>query len=862
MRNQVLVSCVLTLCFLSVEGVDANSAEAVFAKVSPSVVLIKDGDGHGSGVVLTADGLILTCYEVVVLPIKRSVMAKVTKDGNRVTMTFKKIEVVSAHPTLDLALIRVKDAGGAKFIPITGTRAALKTGQECFAIGNPMGANGRPQGNTITKGLVSAASRIVDGQKHIQTSAAVNSGCAGGALCDKDGKLIGLLTFRLGDAENIGFALPMAGFNTKAFKRIKDRKGNVKKGIAYEKKGLKWYDTYRKSRGEKRDVALFLAYYNFRRSFMELAGGASACHNMGMLYYVTEDFENAKAFYGAATRIDPTLSSSFKILGAMALDDGDVKKAADYNYKGMVARKSGKPTADCAENYAHIMVSQKNYAAAAYCMRWATTMFVRPERVKARAAVVAKSMPHLTDAQFAYLERKEIKFSTQGLKDFLANRLPQSSGNSGVAIKLPELSKAVLKKILAGAPDPGPGGLTKMYPDELVNAVPAYGGAYIILQFKDLPKVGMFNVAHGKIDKYIEAEKNAVVAAAGGGMLIYQPGKKLFDCWRLDTMTKVGTKALRIRGVVLDVVGAAERADQVLISYAEPAVAEGRRQYAVMNTTDFTLRHIGGAREFQKSSSAAYGVHLRPDDRLRTFALWCPGSSRAGFTFVQLGDGKQKPKIAHTDGENGWLAPSRDGSRVYTGKGRVLSNNGGVQKQYECYGLVAIIGGNDFIEMARIDKMVGGRLDAQDYVLNVRNADSGAVMSTSRGAFTFRRVKPHRWMSGDRCVVASVHTKRVAQINPRSKEIRVWKLEVAAGAAPRDEDATPGKLWQRKLNFLAGTKIVLETGGPGAAFDSKTMTLSWKVPVTQKRGKDVLFLLSVTQPGAEEVYHRITVRVK
>jgi serine protease Do len=156
----------------------------------------------GSGVIVGADGLIITNNHVVggadqilvALSDRREFPAKVLFSDAR----------------LDLALLKV-DTSGAKLPVIRmGDSDRAEVGDVTIAIGNPFGV-----GQTVTTGIVSAIARtgigISDWQFFIQTDAAINPGNSGGALLDGQGRLIGINTAifsRSGGSNGIGFAIP------------------------------------------------------------------------------------------------------------------------------------------------------------------------------------------------------------------------------------------------------------------------------------------------------------------------------------------------------------------------------------------------------------------------------------------------------------------------------------------------------------------------------------------------------------------------------------------------------------------------------------------------------------------------------
>jgi len=155
----------------------------------------------GSGVIVSADGYILTNYHV----IKEADAVQVgLQDGRAATA-----RVVGADPDTDLALLKVDLTGVA---PIElGRSDELKVGDVVLAIGDPYGV-----GQTVTEGIVSAIGRSQLGlstfENFIQTDAAINPGNSGGSLVNTRGQLVGINTALFspsGGSNGIGFAIPM-----------------------------------------------------------------------------------------------------------------------------------------------------------------------------------------------------------------------------------------------------------------------------------------------------------------------------------------------------------------------------------------------------------------------------------------------------------------------------------------------------------------------------------------------------------------------------------------------------------------------------------------------------------------------------
>ena len=197
---------------------DAEDITAVVATARKSVVTITSNGvttngpftvpstGVGTGVILTANGYILTNRHVV----DDSQSLSVTlMSGQELPAT-----IVRISDTTDLALIKV-DATGLPAATI-GDSGSLQVGQTAIAIGSPLGT----YTETVTRGIVSGLDReitVTDQSTRrqstlkglIQTDAAINPGNSGGPLLDAAGQVIGLNTAVATSAEGLGFAIPI-----------------------------------------------------------------------------------------------------------------------------------------------------------------------------------------------------------------------------------------------------------------------------------------------------------------------------------------------------------------------------------------------------------------------------------------------------------------------------------------------------------------------------------------------------------------------------------------------------------------------------------------------------------------------------
>ena len=192
------------------------SGEEIYTKVSPSVVSVQavnlsSGEGGtGSGVIMSADGYIITNNHVVTDENTGVVLDKITvymSDG-----TSFPAEVKGCDEQTDLAVLKIDPAGVTLTPAEFGDSNSLQPGEEVYAIGSP---GGLELANTITGGHISAPNRDITIDDRvmslIQTDAAINPGNSGGALINKYGQVIGITSAKLGISyfEGLGFAIPM-----------------------------------------------------------------------------------------------------------------------------------------------------------------------------------------------------------------------------------------------------------------------------------------------------------------------------------------------------------------------------------------------------------------------------------------------------------------------------------------------------------------------------------------------------------------------------------------------------------------------------------------------------------------------------
>ena len=159
------------------------------------------GQSSGSGVVVSADGYIVTNFHV----IEGAMSVQVVLNSG----VEYEAKVVGYDEKSDIAVLKIEEKG-LTYVTF-GDSSAVMVGDRAVAIGNPLGTELM---GTVTQGIISAVNRTVTVEDKtmtlIQTDAAINSGNSGGALLNAYGELIGINTVKMAatGVEGLGFAIP------------------------------------------------------------------------------------------------------------------------------------------------------------------------------------------------------------------------------------------------------------------------------------------------------------------------------------------------------------------------------------------------------------------------------------------------------------------------------------------------------------------------------------------------------------------------------------------------------------------------------------------------------------------------------
>ena len=206
----------------SVVSVDVTSTEQSDQSAVPNFFGYGGGSRQqqsaGTGIILSANGLVVTNRHVV--PSGTTKVSVTLADGTELD-DVKVIGRTRDTDSLDVAFLKIGDTKGKKLVTANlGDSTKIQVGDKVVAIGNALGQFQ----NSVTSGIISGYGRSVqassgDGssaenlQDLLQTDAAINEGNSGGPLVNTSGEVIGINTAIAGNAQSIGFAIPISNIS-------------------------------------------------------------------------------------------------------------------------------------------------------------------------------------------------------------------------------------------------------------------------------------------------------------------------------------------------------------------------------------------------------------------------------------------------------------------------------------------------------------------------------------------------------------------------------------------------------------------------------------------------------------------------
>jgi hypothetical protein len=889
----------------------ALDAKQIFELVSPATVLIEDIDSQGSGVFLSEKGLILTNYHVVAANIDLKVKAKV-RFGNRVVLTeIDNVKVTKIHPEYDIALLEATPPPNGAFIParLITKDVAVATGSKCYAIGNPGGPGGNTLELTITEGIVSAASRKVEGLDYVQFSAAINPGNSGGPVCDEQGRVFAIATWKMTQTEGIGFGIPTQKLWTPDFIEPKARKRDPDLANRAQEEAGRYFNLAMRATGRERTILLMACADCYRICMLAVPDEATPYSNLAVVYQRLEQIEIAKKYCEAALRIDPSAAMAAHMLGAMSIPGQSnnpvvAKKCMDMWFAALLGKDdSVEGKYRCAEDLAVLMVNQKKFVASAYALQWGRSIL--PAGSPVRRTDIWQDLERLIPAETIQAIRAKAGGFTREEFDALGAGKPFQGAAATAALKSPTtppgagapLTPPTVPPKAPGTPSAQPpavatpGFVTPVFtPAQLEQvqkaaaavhaakqiSVPATGtefplpehpdravfgnsGWQIVFSFPALTKIGVFNIATAKFDGFIDCSDNSALFSAGGRVLsVYLPSTQTMELYDLDTLKQLASKKLTLPGPpILVSMGLLNPSRvTVLCNVGEP------NTLAVMGLTvpdlklaEFVLeKDANGQNPFAASLPSAairgdggkFAGAMDDSGQQLVFTRTGPGPGGLGY-LRDLGNGRVTGNYGRL--RTGAPAFAHGGSLVVTEQGVYIPNTAENLKRESGAGsilLAPIAGYAGYLEQTSSGPFTGFRVRSLPSMnVLVEIPVTLPAAAAYRGSHALHANVPR--------LFASTATDRIALVQPEEKKINLYRLGLKSGVADA-RFAQPGKLFVRKLKVPAGGTPALQSGPNGMKIDEKDQMLQWHVPADFKPGQTVQAIILVTLPGGGQEY--------
>jgi tetratricopeptide (TPR) repeat protein len=854
---------VWALFLISQTGVKAHgqmNAARVFSIVEPSVVLIQSTDMSGSGVLISNDGTVLTNLHVAGTPLPLKITAQVRVGMKMEPRTFDRVELVSVHPDDDLALVRIKTPAGTQFVPIRGAGATrLATGEACFAIGTP-GVASVALNNTITQGIVSAADRIIEGKSYIQFDASINPGNSGGPLCNSAGAMVGIVTFKVANAQGLGFAIPASRIDLRKFVRLDQRPNNLAEARRLQSLGNDCLAAAQSNTGAERERLVGMAIAFHRNAFLEAQNDPDICYNIARVYGDLGRADVAKAFAEAGLKINPNHAWNQAFLGIL-ISLEDPQKALRLWWaclkNGTNAAAASVAATEIAE--AHLQ-RRTSFFESGYLLQWADALAAAPteEARMHRKNLLEEVWPHLSNEEYQFLRNKKTPYSEADLLAF-SNRnsrkpptgqplskpspspvpaaLPDAAPRS---LALDTASMALLSKALPAAPAVPVEGMRTALPDVVTDAKAACGGAFLVLRFKDYPKLGIFDVLGGKFSGFIPAADQKSLFAVGGTRLVtVNPGTRKFEVWSLPDGKLINSTLLDAPGNIC----------VLEMGLLNERIALLGSENLERNTVYFSLVQLPGGEitvpagpVFALKNPGEIGVAINPEGD--DFVVWNKGFEISGAMRASIKDGK-------------WAPGSVSGAGQFTADGRLRLRDGNV-----------FLAGGEKVEGLVAATSLSPIYGAKAY-LHVDGDGQITVRSSTTHLVLARIVTPPNALPSARRSdgvfdVVSGYTGRLVEIADR--ELITFKLPPFSEVDDPQPSllspavAVPGARYERELALPQPEFVVVEDAPPGVSWDSGARRLRWDVPSDQPSGIAEI-LLSYRKPDGKTDYEIVKVTV-
>jgi serine protease Do len=174
-------------------------------QLGEAVAQVRTPSGLGSGFFISEEGHLISNFHVIEGETQISIEVYHQREGQFERKSYKQVRIVALDKFHDLVLLKIEDPGAARFGRVAlGQTDALAVGERVFAIGSPMGLE-----RTVTEGIISTKTRLIQGTLYLQTTAQINPGNSGGPLFNLRGDVVGVTNMKVVYGEGLAFAIPI-----------------------------------------------------------------------------------------------------------------------------------------------------------------------------------------------------------------------------------------------------------------------------------------------------------------------------------------------------------------------------------------------------------------------------------------------------------------------------------------------------------------------------------------------------------------------------------------------------------------------------------------------------------------------------
>ena len=283
------------------------TAQEIYSKSQEAVVFIYSYDEsgtllcYGSGVIISADGLVYTNFHV----IDEAFQIKI-KNGDD---TYNDIIIAGFSPLDDAAVLKICSDKINCFIKTAGDIPAI--GQNVYALGNPRGYT-----KTLSEGLISGL-RESDGITNIQFTASISDGSSGGALLNSSGDLIGITSSTFEKGQNLNFAIPVKYFQNMSLIDCSDTaQVNSARNVFNLYIGLGYYHDYR-------------TYEPVQKYASYLAPTVTTHRVIAEIYSKYALYDSAVNYLTKAIELEPTNKLLYKLRGDAYSTTANIQGSTD-----------------------------------------------------------------------------------------------------------------------------------------------------------------------------------------------------------------------------------------------------------------------------------------------------------------------------------------------------------------------------------------------------------------------------------------------------------------------------------------------------------------------------------------------------